>query len=131
MKINYSSENYKYWLKTSSYTFERKLEYETAFDGIVKIYKLRSNDIEVDNLLNDVFFGDFYYETESGIFLRLFNRRNSWPTTTLVYLDLVNLILLKINKNNSSWNVWTVADLGNNKYSISISPNDTIEYQII
>jgi len=130
MTIDYSAENYRYWLKADSYTFERKLEHETAFDGIVKIFKLRTNNIEVDNLLNDVYFGDFHYETESGIFLRLFNLKTSWPITTLVYLDFDNSKLIKINENRFSWIAWTVMDLGNKKYSIFISPNEGIEYQI-
>ena len=40
-------------------TIERKLEYQTAFDGIVKVYSLKSNKKELNQILKDKYFGDF------------------------------------------------------------------------
>jgi hypothetical protein len=47
---------------------ERKLENETAFDGIVKIYSLKSNISELNKLLLNKYFGDFIHYSESGVF---------------------------------------------------------------
>lgn len=130
MKLNYTSEKHQIWTETNSVTFERKLENETAFDGIVKIYSLRTNVESINQKLEGKFFGDFIYSTEKGIFLRMFDNKDSWPKTTLIYLDFINLKQTEINTNNSSWNIWKGKDLENGKYSIEISPTESIEFQI-
>jgi hypothetical protein len=129
MKLNYTSEKYNFWKKINSVTFEKKLENETAFDGIVKIYSLKTNVESINQKLEGKFFGEFIYTTEKGIFLRMFNNKDSWPKTTLIYIDFINLKITEINRNNSSWNVWKGKDLENGKYSIEISPTESIEFQ--
>lgn len=130
MKLNYTSEKYQIWTETNSVTFERKLENETAFDGIVKIYSLKTNVESINQKLEGKLFGDFIYSTGKGIFLRMFENKDSWPKTTLIYFDFVNLKQTEINTNNSSWNIWKGKDLENGKYSIEISPTESIEFQI-
>jgi hypothetical protein len=130
MKQNYDTELFKLWTDVYCITFERKLENETAFDGIVKIYSLKSNNEEINKELNGYFFGDFFYEVEYGIFLRMFENKDSWPKTSLVYLDLIDRKLVQINSNNSSWTNWKGNDLGNRRYLIKISPSENIEFQL-
>ncbi|WP_298305891.1 hypothetical protein [Flavobacterium sp.] len=129
MKQNYSSEKYQILSEINSISFERKLVNETAFDGIVKIYSLKTNFENINQKLDGHFFGDFFYSTEKGVFLRKFDNKDSWPTSTLIYLDLINLTLTEINRNNSSWNIWEGKKLENGKYSIEISPKENIEFQ--
>ncbi|MBW4362754.1 hypothetical protein [Flavobacterium taihuense] len=129
MKLNYTSEIYQIWTEIDSVSFERKLENETAFDGIVKIYSLKTNVENVNQKLEGHFFGNFIYSTENGAFLRMFDNKDSWPKTTLIYLDFINSTVTEINRNNSSWNVWKGKNLENGKYSIEISPTESIEFQ--
>ncbi len=83
----------------------------------------------ISQKLEGNFFGEFIYSTEKGAFLRMFDDKNSWPKTTLIYVDFINLKVTEINRNNSSWNVWKGENLGNGKYSIEISPTESIEFQ--
>jgi len=110
-------------------TFERKLEYETAFDGVVKIYSLQTNNQNLNLNLSDKYFGDFVHITENGVFLRMFKSKKSWPKTRLVFMDFRNNKLTIIKKTNSSWNVWKGIDMGNGKHFIEIKPTEIIEHQ--
>ena len=65
--------------------FERKLENETAFDGVVKIYSLKSNNNELNKLLNGKLFGDFIFPSKIGEYYRLIDNRKSQ-----VFCDKVN-----------------------------------------
>jgi hypothetical protein len=47
---------------------ERKLENETAFDGIVKIYSLKSNISELNKLLLNKYFGDLFITQKAEFF---------------------------------------------------------------
>lgn len=129
MNLNYQYENYNYWSENNSIRLERKLENETAFDGIVKIYSLKSNINEFNKLLLNKYFGDFIHYLENGVFLRMFDNKNSWPKTSLVYVDFKNFKLIEVKKTNSSWNVWLVNDLGSGKYSIEIKPTEKVEFE--
>jgi len=129
MKPNYQFEDYNYWSENNLIQLERKLENETAFDGIVKIYSLKSNINQLNKLLLNKYFGDFIHYSESGVFLRMFDNKNSWPKTSLIYVDFKNYNLTEVKKTNSSWNVWSVNDLGNRKYSIEINPTEKIEFE--
>ena len=131
MKQSYSLEQYQNWTKVNSITFERKLENETAFDGIVKIYSLRTNVESISRKLKGKFFGEFNYPTENGVFLRMFANKESWPKTTLIHIDLINSTIAEINTNNSSWLVWKGKRLENEKYSIEISPTESIDCEIV
>ena len=128
MNLNYSSEKYEFWVTLLLTNFERKLENETAFDGIVKIYSLRSNNKELNTLLNGKLFGDFIFPSDTGIFLRMFKSKSSWPNTKLIHINLDNDSFDEIIDTNSSWNVWTGNSLGYGKFAINISPTKTIEY---
>jgi len=102
MIFDYRSEQYHYWKENQNTSFQRKLENETAFDGIVKIYSLRTNSKELDQILENKFFGDFYYPTEKGVFLRMFRDKESWPNTTLVFIDLKRITMKELLKTDSS-----------------------------
>jgi hypothetical protein len=130
MKLNYVFEKFINWKQIDSIELERKLENETAFDGIVKIYSLKSNRNELNEILKNKYFGDFFFESQNGIFLRMFDNKNSWPNTTLIYINLNNSKLTEIKKTNSSWNDWFGKDLGNGNYSIEIQPTEKIEFKI-
>ena len=130
MTSDYKSEIYKPWVTLTLVTLERKLENETAFDGIVKIYSLRSNSQKVNNLLENKVFGDFIHPSNTGAFLRMFINKASWPKTKLIYIDFNTPSLKEIKETNSSWNIWMGVDLGYGKHSIEISPTEKIEYQI-
>ena len=129
MKLNYIQEKYENWKEFNSVSFKRKLENETAFDGIVKIYSLKTNNENLNKELFGKFFGDFIYPTENGVFIRLFDNKDSWPKTTLVYLNLINNELQHLNHNNFSWNVWKGHNLGNGIYSIEISPTENFTFR--
>jgi hypothetical protein len=130
MQQSYFLEQYQFWTKVNSITFERKLENETAFDGVVKIYSLKTNVASLSDKLKGHFFGEFNFPTENGIFLRMFANKDSWPKTTLIHIDLINSMITEINTNNSSWLVWTGKHLADEKYSIEISPSESLEYEI-
>jgi len=111
MKLNYKAETFSFWEQINSIIFERKLVNETAFDGIVKIYTVQTNNIVLNQLLKDKFFGEFICAVSTGVFLRMFKSKTSWPFTSLCYLDLVNLAWVKIKDTNSSWGDWKVSKI--------------------
>ncbi|HLO38321.1 MAG TPA: hypothetical protein VK173_07525 [Lacibacter sp.] len=128
MKLNYSSEKYEFWVTLMLTDFERKLENETAFDGVVKIYSVTSNSEQLNNLLDGKLFGDFIFPSDTGIFLRMFKSKSSWPCTKLIHIDLGSYLIDEIKETNSSWDVWTGDSLGYGKFAINISPKEVIEY---
>ena len=131
MIFDYTFEKYNSWQQHNNITFQRKLENETAFDGIVKIYSVKTNSEKINKLLEKKFYGNFFHPTKSGVFLREFGNKHSWPITTLVFIDLIKFTSATILKTRSSWNVWTARNLGDEKYSIAISPVENIEYQTL
>jgi hypothetical protein len=130
MGFEYSFGSYKKWIETNEVCFERKLQHETAFDGIVKIFSLKTNSIAVNNLLDKKFFGEFEYIIKQGVFLRMFDNKNSWPKTRLVFLDIEKNLFIEIQKTDSSWDTWTGNDLGDGNYAIEVSPGENIRFQI-
>ncbi len=128
MKLNYTSEKYEFWVTLMLTNFERKLENETAFDGVVKIYSLTSNNGKLNKLLDGKLFGDFIFPSDIGIFLRTFKSKSSWLNTKLIHIDIENYSVDEIIDTNSSWNLWTGEKLGYGKYAINISPTKKIEY---
>jgi hypothetical protein len=130
LDLDYQFEQYHSWKENENIFFQRKLENETAFDGIVKIYSLKASSEPLNELLQDKFFGDFFYATPQGIFLRLFEKKDSWPRTTVVFVDFEKITLVKILKTKSSWHIWTGTALGNNRHSINISPTESVEFEV-
>lgn len=131
MQFNYKFEKYHPFTEINGIKFSRKLENETAFDGIVKIYSIETTSSKLKPFLQGKFFGAFFYTSTKGIFLRMFDGKESWPNTTLIFINLEDMILEKIKKTDSSWNVWTANSLGEGRYSIDISPDQSIEYQTL
>jgi len=128
MKLNYNSEKYKFWISLKLINFERKLENETAFDGIIKIYSLKSNDTKLNALFDGKYFGDFIFLSDTGIFLRMFKSKTSWPNTALIHIDLNNYFFDAVINTRSSWNIWTGNDLGYGRFAINISPTEIVKY---
>jgi len=130
MKLNYETEQYAEWTKAGLITIERKLESETAFDGVVKVYSLKTNNPNLNSKLDGKYFADFIHFAENGIFLRMFKNKKSWPKTRLIYVDFRNYKLAVIKKTSSSYTFWKSTDLGNGKHSFEIKPTEKIEYEI-
>jgi hypothetical protein len=51
MLFDYRFEQYHNWKENRNISFQRKLENETAFDGIIKIYTLKTNSGQLMNFL--------------------------------------------------------------------------------
>ena len=129
MIFNYDKEIFQEWDVFNGIKFYRKLEYETAFDGIVKIYSLKTDNSQINKLLDGLFFHRFVYPTKSGLLLRQFKAKKSWPRTRLVILNFSTIDLSIITKTKSSYDTWTVNELGADKYLIRMSPNNKVEYE--
>ena len=129
MIFNYDQEKFQQWDVFNGIKFYRKLEYETAFDGIVKIYSLKTDNSQINKLLEGLFFHGFVYPTKSGLLLRQFKSKKSWPQTRLVILNFSTIDLSIITKTKSSYDTWTVKELGVGKYLINLSPDEKIEYE--
>ena len=102
--------------------------HETAFDGIVKIFSLRSDNEEINKLLSGKLFHRFAYQTESGVLLRQFKTKKSWPKTRLVFIDFVKKNFVMIAKTNSSYDSWTVK-YDNDFYKIFVAPGKYLEFK--
>jgi hypothetical protein len=129
MIFNYTSNDFEEWENFKGTTFFRRLEFETAFDGIVKVYSLQTDNDRINELLKGLFFHRFAYQTKSGVLLRQFKDKKSWPKTRLVHLNLDLCNLLVIKKTRSSYDSWTVDNLGEDKLLITLSPNEQIKYE--
>lgn len=125
---DYAQERYNEWLATHGITFERKLENETAFDGLVKIYSIKTDNININKTLDGLYFGDLGVQTGSGILLRKFTNKNSWPHTILSHLNIVTGELEVIKESNSSYLEWPVINLDKGRYEIRLSPSETVEF---
>jgi len=128
MLTDYNSEKYHVWELFHGIKFFRKLEYETAFDGIVKIYSLSTENEELNKLLSGKFFHRFAYQTENGLLLRQFKAKKSWPKTRLVFLDFSKKDLVMIAKTNSSYDSWTVK-YDSESYKIIVAPEKYLEFK--
>jgi hypothetical protein len=106
------------WFAYNDLLFKRKLVYSTGFDLKIKIFEIESNNVKVNELLADKYFGDFYYQTNTGIFLRKLRSKRSWPRTRLVYLDLFKVELIDKLKTRSSYLDWTVKSIDDMTYEI-------------
>lgn len=122
MNLNNQKIRYSEWTKVGLVTFERLLAYETAFDGAVKIYSLRTNNSNLNFHLKGKYFGKFIHYAENGVFLRMFKSKKSWPRTRLIYISFSDYKIKIIKKTRSSYDVWYGKDLGNGKHSIEIAP---------
>ncbi|MGC3946407.1 MAG: hypothetical protein QM762_18115 [Chryseolinea sp.] len=125
---DYSKEAHKYWLTTHGVEFKRKLENETAYDGIVKIYSITTDNDKLNRTLNGLYFGNLGYPTSNGILLRKFRNKDSWPRTILTYLTISTSELRTIRESKSSFDMWTVNKVEIGKYEINLSPTETIEF---
>jgi len=57
MLNEYKNEPYNDWLTVHGINFKRKLENETAFDGIVKIYSIKTDNDKMNKTIHGLFFG--------------------------------------------------------------------------
>ncbi|XOV94264.1 MAG: hypothetical protein ACFHWX_06070 [Bacteroidota bacterium] len=119
--------DFEKWFEMNDISFERKLADETAFDGVVKIYELKTNNPRTNELLAGQYFGDFRFLTENGVLLRKFNSKTSWPKTQIVHLNLDRHQLMGLKQTDSSWNVWTAEKISDKRYAVSISPEEKVD----
>jgi hypothetical protein len=125
---DYTRETYKDWLTIHGTTFKRKLENETAFDGIVKIYSLKTDNDKINRIIDGLFFGRFGERTDNGILLRLFKNKDSWPMTSLTHLNIRDGELAVIKESKSSYETWTVIGSGHGQFQIQLSPTESIKF---
>lgn len=59
--------------------FDRKLEYETAFDGVVKISRLKTAKQNLNSQRNGKNYRGFLHFAQNGVFLKMFNCTASLP----------------------------------------------------
>lgn len=128
MLTDYNNEKYNDWAVFHGIKFSRKLIYETAFDGIVKIYRLYAENEELNHLLKGKFFHQFAYQTEKGLLLRQFITKKSWPKTRLVFLDFEKKEFSIIAKTNSSYDKWTI-EIDSEIFKVKIKPDKYIEFK--
>lgn len=127
--FDYSREKYSEWEIINSLIISRKLENETCFDGIVKIYSLRTNRKELNKVLENNYFGSFIHIANGEIFLRMFKTKNSWPNTILVKLNLISCEIEIIRKTNSSWESWKAEYLETGEHKFELQPAEIINYR--
>jgi hypothetical protein len=125
---DYTKETYQDWLTIHGTNFKRKLENETAFDGIVKIYSIKTDDDKINKILDGLFFGKLGEPTDNGILLRLFKNKDSWPKTSLTHLNIRDGELTVIKESKSSYETWTVIDSGHGQFQVQLSPTETIKF---
>lgn len=128
MIFDYSREIFQEWLTMHNVTFSRKSQNETAFDGVIKIYSLKTDNHKLNELLDGLYFGTFAFETDNGILLRQFQNKESWPKTMLVFLDTTNFKLTIIKKTDSSYQDWKTEELKRGNYKIHLTPKESIEF---
>jgi hypothetical protein len=128
MTDDYTKEAYEDWLTIHGINFKRKLENETAFDGIVKIYSIKTDSDKLNKTISGLYFGKLGEPTDNGMLLRLFKSKDSWPRTSLTHLNIVNNELKIVKESKSSYDTWTVTNQGHGQFQIQISPTETIEF---
>ena len=128
MLRDYKNETYKDWITVHGIDFKRKLENETAFDGIVKIYSFKADNDYIDKTIHGLFFGNLAELTEDGILLRLFKSKDSWPKTSLTHLNIPENKLIVVTESISSYDTWTVTKTGTRRYQNRLSPTETVDY---
>ena len=127
MLLDYKHEPFHHWQTIAGINFSRKLENETAFDDVVKIYSFQTDSDKVNDVLRGLYFGEFMQTTRRGLLLRQFIGKESWPHTLLVHLDLGDNVLRTIIDTNSSYLSWPVKFNGE-KYTIYLSPDTKVEF---
>lgn len=127
--FDYSQEKYSEWENINSTVLSRKLQNETCFDGIVKIYSLRTNQTELNKVLENKYFGSFIHIRKDDIFLKMFKTKNSWPNTILVRLNIESCELEIIRKTNTSWESWKAEYIENGEYKFELQPTEIIIYK--
>jgi hypothetical protein len=130
---NYSIVKDNEWTSCGSVNgqvIERNIIAETGFDDIIKFYRLRTTDKQIDRLLAGKVFGEFIYETNYGLFLRQFNNPGDWPTSYLVFIDKSDNSYRKLKKSKSSWLIWTYEYINDKDFNIITEPADTYTTRI-
>ena len=111
-------DSYVNWFSINDLVFERKLVCSTGFDLLIKIFEVKTNYENLNEILAGKYFGNFYFITNQGVFLRKFKSKRSWPTTRLAYLDIKENILVEKFKTKSSYLDWTVKPIDNLTFEI-------------
>src|SRR5688572_18631209 len=101
--INVTDSNWTSWSSVNGHIIERKNIAETGFDECIKFYNLKTNDKNIDLLLERKIFGEFHCETDYGLFLRQFDDPDDWPVSYLVFIDKSHNSYQRLKKIKSSW----------------------------
>jgi len=114
------------WFVVNDLVFERKLIHSTGFDLLVKIFAIKTNNEKLNEILEGKYFGDFYYLTNQGIFLRKFKYKRSWPTTRLVHLDFEKNLVIEKLKTRSNHLDWTIKSIDDKTFEIDTKKEQRI-----
>ena len=117
------------WADFHGFHFEREVVYETAFDNIVKVYSLKTDDAKLNDLLQDKYFHDFSFPTKRGVLLRQYVSKTSWPATKLVHLDLLKFKIKIVQKTKSSYNRWEAASKSSDLIEVHLSPEEIVIFK--
>lgn len=126
-----NSTDIQYFKNFGSYhgvNFDRKLVDETAFDGIVKIYSVTTDNENINNQIRSKFFHGFVYPTKRGLLMRMYDYQNSWPYTNLIHIEIPSGKIEIIKKTNSSYDTWTV-DENEPEIIVNISPKEKVSFE--
>jgi hypothetical protein len=113
-----ADNNWKIWSFVNEHEIERRIVAETGFDGCIKFYELRTREKNINETFKEKFFGEFYLETDYGLFLRLFENPKSWPISYLYFIDKSDYSFKKIKKVRSSYIYWKYEFEDNKNFQI-------------
>ncbi len=118
------------WCSVNGQDIERNLVGETGFDGVIKFYRLRTSDEQINRTLQGKIFGEFHCETNYGLFLREFKTLDDWPTSYLIFVDKENYTYRRLQKTVSSWTDWKYEFINDSDFNIITEPADTYTKRI-
>ena len=125
-KKNYSEvdEDWTNWIENDKRGIQRKIFAETGFDGIIKFYRLKFRNAELNDLVNNRCFGTFFYEINDKIFLREFKSPNQWPKSFLTAINKSDNTISRIKLIPSSWTDWKIESINDYEFNIITHPAD-------
>ncbi len=106
------------WIKNGNREIHRKNFAETGFDGLIKFYKIKFKNDDLNNLVEDKSFGVFYFEINHLIFLREFKTPNQWPKSYLSVINKSNNTISRLKLVSSSYTDWKVESINQSEFNI-------------
>lgn len=112
------AKEWQWWFTAGSLTFYRKLVHEMGFDGLIKIFAIKTDEDETNKQLEGKLFLDFYHPVDRGIFLRRISTPSEWPNTSLVFLDYSGNEIKELIRSNSSFLAWPVKTKNDTEFTL-------------